>query len=365
MKIEVFQEELIKGIGVVGRVVSNRAQLAVLGNILIEAQKTGLRLSGTDLQIGMSIGLPAKVSETGRITVPAKVLQEFVGSLAPGRLTLELKQDTLIVEGGSYRGKFQTISAEEFPAIPVLPDNKAKIIVRQSEFAEMSTKVIFAAAKDSLRPVLTGILLELSKTSLRMVATDGFRLSVGKIKAQGADSLRSVLIPMQAIAEVARFEGEEELQIVSVEESNQVIFQAGESLLVSQVIDGNYPDYNKIIPKESKSEVVVNREELLQAVRVAHIFARENSNMMKWDVNEKEIVIIAESPERGDSEARVPAKIDGEGGKIIFNAKFLLDFLSVAKGSEITFGMGEPLDAGVFRSIGDEGLLYIVMPINA
>lgn len=366
MKIEILQEELVKGLSLVSRAVANRPQLAVLSNILVEAKKDGLYLSATDLELGIGIKINAKVVEEGIVTVPAKTLYEFVGSMNPGKVELALVKETLTVSSGAYTGKFQTISADEFPKLPTTDKSATGVTIDYGEFSQASQTVLFAAARDSLRPVLTGILMEIKKTFLDIVATDGFRLAKRRVKtSEGADENVSLLVPMRAVAEMARVGGEGAMRIVHVAKANQVIFLIGETKIVTQMIEGNYPDYNKIIPKDFASQALVAKDELLQAVKATYIFARDNSNMMRWELADNELIITAETPERGDSSVRVPITLDGDGGKIVFNAKFVLDFLGVTQAESISFGMGEPLAPCAFREQGNEDFLYVVMPINA
>jgi DNA polymerase-3 subunit beta len=365
MKIEVLQEELNKGLSLVSRVVASRPQLAVLSNILLEAKKEGLVISATDLELGMGVKIKAKVLEEGSITVPAKTLYEFVSSLNPGKVDISLDKETLLVSAGSYRGKFQTIAAEEFPRLPEMDDSTPTVRVDYSLLAKAIQMVIFAAAKDSLRPVLTGMLLEIRKTGLQLVATDGFRLATQKLKGNVAmEESINLLIPMRAMAELSRVGGQD-VSIAHIAKANQVIFTIGDTKLVTQLIEGNYPEYSKIIPKDFASEMTVSRDELTQAVKTSYIFARDNSNMMRWEVSEKELVVTAETPERGESTIEVPITLDGDGGKVVFNAKFVIDFLSATSTNTIRFGMGEALGPCAFREQGNEDFLYVVMPINA
>ncbi len=365
MKIEILQEELVKGLSIVSRAVANRPQLPVLANILIEAKKEGLTLAATDLELGIGVSLNAKVVEEGLITVPAKTLFEFVGSLNPGKVTLQLEKETLLVSAGAYKAKFQTIAADEFPKLPDSTEEKP-LKVDCRVFSGASQMVTFASARDSLRPVLTGILMEIKKNSLKIVATDGFRLAsrkIANVKYEGEAT--TLLVPMRAVSEVAKLESENELLISHVAKANQVIFRTSTARVVTQVIEGNYPDYNKIVPQEFLSEANIPREELLQAVKATHIFARENSNMMRWAITEKELTIKADSPERGGSEISVSISLEGEGGEVVFNTKFVLDFLQATEAQAIKFGMGEKLSPCAFREEGNEEMLYVVMPINA
>jgi len=366
MKIEILQETLGKGLSLVARAVASRPQIAVLANILIEAEKDGVIISATDLELGIKIKLQAKISEEGVVTVPARNLSEFITSINPGKIEIMTEKDNLVVKSGAYSGKFQTIAADEFPRLPKAKAGQKEIWLKREEFAEAAQAVTFAAAHDSLRPVLTGVLMEIGKSSMNLVATDGFRLATCKVRKEKEIEEKTLLVPMRAISEVARIEEGEELIILSNTQTNQAIFQVGEVMVVTQVIEGNFPDYRKIIPQETKIEIKIQKEELLQAVKATNIFARENSNMMRWEIKGNTLTIKAETPERGESVIEVAVEQEGEEkGEVVFNTKFLLDFLTTVKGETIKFEMKEALTPGAFRIEGNEDLLYVVMPINA
>lgn len=366
MKIEILQETLAKGLSLVSRTVASRPQIAVLANILLEAEKDGVTLSATDLELGIKIKLQAKIIEEGVVTVPARNLSEFVSSINPGKIEISMEKESLKVKSGTYSAKFQTISADEFPRLPAIKGGQEAVLVKREVFAEGASSVTFAAARDSLRPVLTGVLMEIGKTSLNLVATDGFRLATCKVAKEKEIEEKTLLVPMRAISEVARLEEGESLEIMSNSSTNQVIFRVGEVMVVTQVIEGNFPDYRKIIPQETEMEIKIQKEELLQAVKATNIFARDNSNMMRWEIKENILIIKAETPERGESAIEIPIEKEGEEkGEVVFNTKFLLDFLTTVKGEVVKFGMKEPLSPGVFRVEGNLDLLYVVMPINA
>jgi len=363
MKFEVLQEQFIKGLTLVSRAVSTRPQLPVLSNILFEAKADGIYLSATDLELGIRTKIVGKVEEQGIVTVPSRMVADFVGSLLPGKVSFELKQDALFIKSGNMASKIQTISADEFPGLP-LTLGEESYLLEAAQFAAVAESVIFASAKDSLRPVLTGVLLAPLANSLKVVATDGFRLGINKVACESTESKGGYLVPFRAILEVCKLEGEGKLKFV-VLPGNQVAFDLGDSVIVSQLIEGNYPEYQKIVPKEFLTEVTCSREELLQALKAVYIFGRDNSNMVKWVVTEEGIGMRSESPERGEASAEVSAKVEGDGGEIVFNAKFVLEFLQSSKAQEIWFGMSDNLAPGAFCEVGNKDLLYIVMPINA
>lgn len=361
MKIEILQEQLLQGVSNALRAISPRVQLPVLSHILVEAQAQGIVLSATDLEIGVRIKVPAKVEEEGRVTVPAKMLYEFLSSLSPGKVSIKTEGESIKVKSGGYSASLQTMAVEEFPQLPQFSNLVGEI--EASAFASSVEKVVFAAAKESLRPVLTGVLFEFAK-GVKLVATDGFRLAIQKIEAKATTEQSPLLVPARVVSEISRLIKDETIKIGYLAESHQLLFAGADTLLVSQLIDGNFPDYQKILPKEFETQVEMSREELLQAVKASYIFARDNSNMMKWEVAESKVLITANSPERGECRVEVPAKIDGQGGSIVFNAKFVMDYLAIGESAEIQFGMSSNLAPGMFFEKGKDGGKYVVMPIN-
>lgn len=365
MKIEALQEQLLIGFNIVSRAVAVRAQLPVLSHILLEAKSEGLVLSATDLEIGIQTKVPAKVVEGGKIAVPAKIFGEFLASLNPGKIELVMDKGSLLVSSPGYSGKFQTVSAEEFPALSIPTEEN---IVGELEGKDLSAaieRVVFAAAHDSLRPILTGVLWEIGKKKMRLVSTDGFRLAIEDLPIEGRQEEARLLVPSRAVAEVVRLSGEERIRVGYLAESSQVYFVIGERLLVSQLLEGNFPDYNKIMPKEFLSEITANREDLFQAVKATYIFARDNSNMVSWKIEKKTLVLSANSPERGECRIEVPVALTGETAEVVFNAKFVLDYLGIVAGETIWFGTAGKLAPGMFKDPSRRGGQYVVMPINA
>ena len=361
MKLEILQEELLGGLTTVLRAVSARVQLPVLSYVLMEADKSGIGLSGADLEIGIRVKVMGKVEEGFTTAVPGKMLAEFLGTLPPGKVTVELKEKSLIITAGGYEASFQTMDPTEFPKLPEFGGRKGKI--NNQAIEEAINGVVFASAKDSLRPVLTGVLMELGK-KLKLVATDGFRLAVENIEMGEGGESEIALVPSRVLAELPRMMKEEEIEIGLLPETHQIMFRGGSTLLISQLLEGNFPDYQKILPKEFTTEVKVGKEELLSAVRMTHIFARENSNMMRWEVGAAKIVITSSSPEKGECRVEVPAKIEGGEVGVVFNAKYVMDYLAGIAGENIWIGLGDKLSPGMFREEGDKNGLYVVMPIN-
>lgn len=361
MKFEILQEELLKGLSFVVRAVATRAQLPILSTILVEAKKDGITLTATDLELALKTKVFGKTLQEGLVAVPAKILLDLVGTVGQGKLEAELVKESLIIEAAGYKGKIQTVSADEYPRPPELPREGGYELPAKG-FGENVGRVVFASAKDVLRPVLTGVLIEPVAGGIKLVATDGFRLAMAKTGGKGKLE-KSYLVPARAIAEASRIDGES-LRIVALSE-NQVGIVCGENTIMTQTIDGNFPEYSKIVPKEFVTTLEVPREELLTAVKSVYVFARDNSNMIRWNVGGDKIVMKAEAPEKGEGEAEVMVKTEGEGGEIVFNAKFVMEFLANSSAETIQFSMNDNLKPGAFKEKGNEDYLYIIMPINA
>jgi DNA polymerase-3 subunit beta len=226
-------------------------------------------------------------------------------------------------------------------------------------------RVVFASAKDSLRPVLTGVLWEINKKNIRLVATDGFRLAVEEIGVKTSTDRLSLLVPSRVVMEVVRLAGEGSVKIGHLASTNQIYFLIGEIQIVSQLLSGNFPDYQKIIPKEFTSEAKVNKDELWRAVKATHIFAKDNSNMVRWQIETQKLILLSSSPERGECRAEVSIELSGEALEVVFNAKYLLDYLSIAEGESLWIGLGSKLAPAMVKDPTRASGQYIVMPINA
>lgn len=363
MKFEILKDELSKALSAVSKVVSTRPQIPVLSNVLIEAKKEGVVLSATDLEVGMRIEVAAKVIEEGVVTAPARMLFELVTNISAGKVEVALVKESLVIQAGGLKSKLQTIGAEEFPRLPDLVGREG-IKFAATSFSERVGQVAFASAKDALRPVLTGILLETEEGEVRLVATDGFRLALAKLTGEGKVERARFLVPSRAIVEAARLFTEGEVRLVELSQ-NQVALVSEGTAIVSQLLEGNYPEYQKIVPMEFETEVTISREELLSAVKTVYIFARDNSNMVRVTVGESGLVLRSEAPERGEARVEVSATVSGGEGEAIFNGKFLMEYLANSVAEQVWFGMSGNLKPGAFREDGKKEGLYIVMPINA
>ena len=374
MKATVAQEKLAHGLGLVSRAVSPRSTLPVLGNILIASDEGRLRLSATNLELGITCWIPARIEQNGSTTVPARTFSDLVSTLPADQvmLSLDTRSQTLNVRGGTSTNDIKCIDAQEFPPTPPV-DLEGAIQLNVADFREMIQQVAFAASTDEARPVLMGVLLQAEKDKLTLAAADGFRLSVRHaVLATPAPAPITAIIPARSLSELARVapDGDELLQMAIPKMRNQVVFRAKDVEVTSQLIDGTFPDYQQIIPRKHSTRTIVSTMALLKACKQAEIFAREGSNVARVNIKSAgsgqpgELEISAVSEETGKNETVVEASVDGGGVLIAFNVKFLREALEVIKTSNVAIEMSAANAPGVLRPVGDDNFLHVIMPMH-
>lgn len=368
MKVTILKNDLCWGLSNISRVITGRGQLPVLSNVLIEATKGGLILSGTNLDLGMRVSLGGKIEDEGSLTVPAKTLTEFINSLSFESVEMTTLGDKLKLVSGKQQATMTGIPAPEFPIIPKMGKSKEKSFVFSHQIiSEIATSIAYAASGDESRPVLTGVRFSVFNNQLLVVATDGFRLAKKTIKIDNATMLgEGLILPARTIVELSRLveNSQDEVSMTWIPENNQVIFGLGEIELVSRVLQGNFPDTEKIIPKDFKTELTIDREELLKDLRAAGIFARENSNIVRFKVQGSRLNISAVASSVGENESEIEIEKEGEDLELAFNFKFLLDFLNSVVGERITIRLNEPTSAAVLGIEGKEDLVALIMPVR-
>jgi DNA polymerase III subunit beta len=375
MKVTVLQENLARGLGVVSKAVSPRSTLPVLANVLIASDEGRLRLSATNLEMGITCWIPARIDEEGSTTVPARTFSDLVGTLPSDQVLLKLdpQTQTLNVRGGSSTNDIKCIDAQEFPPMPV-PDFDGAVQINVGDFREMIHQVAFAASSDEARPVLMGVLVQVDKDKLTMAAADGFRLSVRRaVLSTPSSTPVSAIVPAQALKELARVatDSEEPIYMVLPKGRGQVVFRVKDVEVVSQLIDGTFPDYQQIIPRSYKSRTLVSTSSLLKACKQAEIFAREGSNVARFNIKSaqgemqpSEVEISATSEETGKNETIVEATVDGGGLLIAFNVKFLREALEVIRTPNVALETSAPNAPGVVKPVGDDQFLHVIMPMH-
>lgn len=369
MKLQVLQENLVKALNLTSRFASSRAQLPVLGNIILSAGKTKLLVASTNLEISVATWIGAKVEKEGSLTVPARTVTDLVTNLLPGTVNLESEKEQLKISSPSFTSTLSGMNSSDFPKIPQVVD-KTGFSLPKEEFLGAISKVVFAASIDETRPVLTGILFLFEKDALTLVATDGFRLSQKKMRPPAADrsfKADKLILPRGALGELSRLSEEEgSIAFGFKEKENQAVFGVGETVLSTRILEGEFPDFEKIIPKNSAYKISLDKEEFLRAVKLASVFARESANIVRLRVESGSVEISAESSQSGSQKTKVDAKVEGSKGEfeIAFNYRFLEEFLHSATGEEVAVELSDEASPGVFLDTKDNNYLHLIMPVK-
>lgn len=365
VKLSCTQENLAKGLSIVSRSVATRATLPVLNNILIQTDKGRLKLSATDLEIGIHTWVGAKIDAEGAITVPARLIQDYVNNNTDKNIELELTGTTLKLASDRFKANINGIEASEFPLIPEVK-KAAEIEISKTELISAISKTIIATAMDESRPVLAGVYFFNKETSMKVVATDSYRLAEQTIiMVQKPVKDFSFIVPQKTIAELGRILSSAGEKIKIMPGENQVEFVMEDTILVSRLIEGVFPDYAQIIPKESKTTMEVATSEAANAIKMASLFARESANNIKIKISTPDkIEVLAASSHIGDNVSTVTGIVKGDSLEIAFNAKFILDCLAVIGSDKFSLELLSSVAPGVIRSAKDKNYLYVIMPLR-
>lgn len=374
MRVSVLQENLAHGLNIVSRAVSPRSTLPVLANVLVATDEGRLRLSATNLELGITCWIGAKIEEEGSTTVPARVFTDLVSTLPNDKveMSLTVRTQTLNVHCGASETDIKCIDSQEFPPMPV-PDLTYGIPLNVVDFKEMIQQVVFAASTDEARPVLTGVHLAVRDNKLNLSAADGFRLSVRKAELPSpVPKPFNVIIPARALSELARISSDGDQNITMVLPSNraQVIFRMKDAELASQLIEGAYPDLEQIIPRAYQTRSVITTSAFLKACKQAEIFAREGSHIARINIlpggamAPGTVEISGQSEETGSNVTKIDASIEGGSLEIAFNVRFLREVLDVIKTPNVALETNTNTSPGVIRPVGEENFLHVIMPMH-
>jgi DNA polymerase-3 subunit beta len=375
MKVSCLQENLAKGVSVVSRAVaSHSTTLPVLSNIMLSTDNGRLKLSATNLEIGINRWIGAKVEQDGAITVPARTFADLVNTLYPDRIDMELsvRTQTLHLRCRRSEANIKGIDAQEFPIIPS-PEGDGEILIEPETLVKMINQVAFAAATDESRPMLTGVLSKFDQSHLTMAAADGFRLSVRNATLNTpVPEPFQVLIPARALTELARISGDQKdsIEVTITPSRNQILFRLTDTDLVVQLIDLPFPDYEQIIPKRHSTRTIINTGDLIKACRAASIFARESANTAHLhivpggELTPGHISIAAHSDETGDNVGEIDATIEGDELEIAFNVRYFLDVLSVIDSPQVILETISSHSPGVLKPAGDDDFIHVIMPMQ-
>lgn len=382
MRVSCLQENLSRGLNIVGRAVSPRSTLPVLGNILLATDEGRLKLAATNLEIGIVCWIGAKVEDDGAVTAPARLLSEFVSQLPAERIDMDLSVRTLMLnlKCARYDTNIKGIDASEFPIIPT-SDGAEVIRIEAETLRKMINQVAFAAATDESRPTLTGVNARFNDKRLTLAATDGFRLAVRSTElATAAPEKSEVIIPSRALTELSRIigllpktEGEAQMVEITIASArNQILFHLPDVDMVSQLIDANFPNYEAIIPKSFATRTIIDTQAALRALRVANLFARDSSNIVRFQMTPghdgapASLTMTATSAESGDNLANLDVIIEGPEGEIAFNGRYMLDVLNVIDEPQIALETTRASAPGVVRpvGVGPDEFTCVVMPMH-
>jgi DNA polymerase III subunit beta len=363
MRLQVTQENLSKALGTVARVANSRNTLPILSNVMIKTVGNRLSVSATNLDIAITHLIGSKVAVEGSITVPARLMQDFVSSLPSGVIELKLDEHKLHISADKYQSVINGVAADEFPVMPAITDG-SRWTISAPLFKKALQQVIFAASSDEARPLLTGVLLHTVEGQLYMAATDSYRLAEKSLIPY--DKELNLLIPAVSLQDLLRIISDQEEDIEVTHDDQQVLFCVGDVELVTRLIEGKYPDYRKLIPAQFAVSAQAKRAELVNITKVSSLFARESAGSVTIHVDEadQEVSIRSIASQLGENTAKASAQVTGSGD-ITLNSRYLMDALHALGGDEAFFGFNGKLEASVIKDVAKEDYLHIIMPLKS
>jgi DNA polymerase III subunit beta len=374
MKVSVLQENLAHGLNIVSRAVSQRSTLPVLSNVLVATDEGRLRLSATNLELGITCWIGAKIEEEGSTTVPARTFSDLISTLPSSSvdMSLNVRTQSLNVRCGTSNTDIKCIDSQEFPPMPEA-DLSEGIQVNVVDLKEMIHQVVFAASNDEARPILTGVLVTVQGSRLTMEAADGFRLSIrrSELSSQVQKPIKAV-IPARALSELARISGDGDKAVTMVlpPRRGQVIFRMKDIELVSQLIEGSFPELDQVIPRSHKTRTIISTSSFLKACKQAEIFAREGSHIARINITPGgelkpgTVEISGQSEETGFNQTVIDASIEGPPILIAFNVRFMREVLDVIKTPNVALETTADTSPGVIHPVGDDTFTHVIMPMH-
>lgn len=373
MKVEILKENLKNGLNIVEKIVGKNLSLPILDNVLISTEENFLSLSSTDLETAIKLWILTKIVKKGKVVVPAKFLSSFVSTLPNEKITLEEKKQGIYVECKNFKTQIQGFNPEEFPILPDFKDFEY-LEVNNEKLCQGLSQIVDIASPSQSRPEISGIYFIFSKNSIKIVATDSFRLAEKTITLESPVKRDiSFILPQKPAREIMNVLGGKEGNVKIFFSPNQTMFEVAmkeaqhpQVQIISRLIEGEYPNYEEIIPKKFKTHIVVKRDEFLSQVKTASLFSGKiNEIKIKVDAESKEVQVFAQDPDIGESQSSVSAKVEGEPVEVSFNHKFLIDGLQNIKSSEVVFELSGQEGPCVLKPLGDASYIYVVMPIKA
>ncbi len=373
MKVEILKENLKNGLSIVEKIVGKNLSLPILDNVLMDTEENFLSLSSTDLETAIKLWILTKIVKKGKVVVPAKFLSNLVSLLPNEKITLEEKKNGLYVECKSFKNQVQGFNTEEFPLIPEFKDAEF-LEIDNKKFCQGLSQIVDVASPSQSRPEISGIYFVFSKNMIKIVATDSFRLAEKTITLDTPVKRDiSFILPQKPTKEIINILSEKDGKVKIYFSPNQTMFEFPmkeashpQVQIVSRLIDGEYPNYQEIIPSKFKTHIVIKRDEFLNQIKAASLFSGKiNEIKIRTDADKKEVQIFAQDPDIGESQSSIVAKIEGEPIEVSFNHKFLIDGLLNIKSSEIIFDISKEEGPCVLKPVGDASYIYVVMPIKS
>lgn len=365
MKIVCTQENLNRGLSLVSNIANKSSNLPILNNVLLKAEKNDLTLITTDLEIGIKAAIRGKIEKPGEFTVDAKLIHNFVSFLPKENIEINLDGDNLEIKSADQETSIKGMSAEDFPLIPDM-EKQNMIELSVSDIKRSLSQVLLAASLDASRLEINAVNFNFQKNELTLAATDSYRLAEKKLEVINTEN-RSLIIPLKTLQELARIlNDQEEKKLKIYFNENQILFELDGVQLISRVIDGKYPDYSQIMPKEFKTEAKCNIAKLAPAIKSVALFCKQGINdiRLSFDSKAQKIIIATASSNTGTSIAKVPAEIKGEENDIVFNYRYLLDGLNQLGTSDVNIKINNNSSPGLLQPVGNDKYVYLVMPIR-
>ncbi|HXY18057.1 MAG TPA: DNA polymerase III subunit beta [Candidatus Nitrosopolaris sp.] len=363
MKLQVTQENLAKALNTTARVANTRNTLPILANVLIKTDKNRLAVSATNLDIAISQTIGSKIEKDGAITVPARLMQDFVSSLPDGVLNLELVDNKLSITTDQYQSTINGVAADDFPVMPAISGGSSWK-VPAAGFKKALAQVVFAASADDARPVLTGVYFHRLGGEVAAAATDSYRLAETRLaRTKGGVNF---LVPASAVADLLRIIDDTDKEVSVTHDDQQVQFQVGDVTLVARLIEGNYPDYRKLIPTKFATTAKLKKADFANIAKVSSLFARESAGSItiKVDKTAKEVSINAVASQLGENNAKASAAVSGSG-EVTLNSRYLMDALNAFSSEDVEFCFNGKLEPIILRASGEPSYLHLIMPLRS
>ncbi|MNQ19035.1 DNA polymerase III subunit beta [compost metagenome] len=366
MELTVTQENLAKALSAVGRVASSKTQLPILSNILLRTDSNRLLVAATNLEIATTQHIGAKIVKPGAITVPARLVSEFISSLPKGTVELRVEHDHLHIKAGSYSSTINGVIADDFPELPTIDETSSiQYSIKSEDFKQAISQTVITSSNDATRPVLTGVYWHSHEGYLYLAATDGYRLSERRLVETTSDV--SAIVPTTSLQEVLRTVGDDVDEVEILFDETQVRFRAGEAEITSRLIDGNFPDYRQLIPASSDTSITLAKSDFVRITKIAGLFARESggSVTLTADSEKKTMSIHSIASQLGENTSESPADVTGDG-QVTLNSRYLSEALGVVDGDTVTFRFSGKLAPCVLTAVEkDVQYLHIIMPLKS